>query len=197
MIAYEKILTFWFGQGFQANPFQIQKSWFQKSEEFDKTIREKFENDLEAAVQGQFNSWKENPRTCLAYVILLDQFSRNMYRDTPQAFAQDELALSATIHARKSGFEKALNLVERWFLYMPYEHAENLKAQEESVVLFQKLLDEAPEKHKSLFGEVHDYAVKHYEIIKKFGRFPHRNAILCRKNSKEEEEFLKKPGSSF
>lgn len=196
MDRHEAILQFWLGD-LQDDPLQNQKKWWQKDEAFDRDVAQKFRDDLARAIQGQYESWKETAEGALAYIILLDQFSRNIFRNTPQAFAQDERALQASLELQNQGGDRTLSPVERWFLYMPMMHAEDLSVQRQSVAAFRSLADDAPSALKEAMENAHKFAVQHCEIIERFGRFPHRNAILGRKSTPEEIEFLKQPGSSF
>jgi uncharacterized protein (DUF924 family) len=177
-----EILKFWFEE---TEPEQ----WFQKNSDFDAAIRNRFDNDYAMAMDGIYDGWMDTPKGCLALIILLDQFPRNMFRDRLQMFASDGKALSIAKHAVAKGFDKDMTLHEKVFTYLPFEHSENLDDQIKSLELFAPTRDENP-----LF---YDYAKKHYDVIKKFGRFPHRNAILERQSTKLEEEYLAKPGSGF
>lgn len=176
----DDILNFWFGE---LEPAQ----WWQADDALDRTICHRFSNCWKDAADGRLDHWQENARSCLALIIVLDQFSRNIHRGTPQAFAQDEKALSVAEHALARGFDRDVSPERRVFFYMPYEHAEDLQMQEKSVALFRRLG----------LKEQTEYAIRHRDIIARFGRFPHRNAILGRKNSENEEVFLTQPGSSF
>ena len=149
------------------------------------------------ACEGRYDSWRQRSLSCLAYIILLDQFSRNIYRNTPKAFDQDPLALQACLEGQKRKFETELSPVQRWFFYMPMMHSENLEIQKLSVAVFHKLAEEAPPELKEALESAFDFARRHYEIIARFGRFPHRNLILNRHSSREEIDFLKQPGSTF
>jgi len=139
-------------------------------------------------VIGEIDSWTNEAESCLAYIIILDQFSRNMFRDTPQMYAADSLALDASKYAIKKGFDKQVKK-GRSFFYLPLMHSENLENQEECIKQFE-ILSEGKESGT-------EYAIKHRDIIRQFGRFPHRNKILSRESTKEEIEFLTKPGSPF
>ena len=140
----------------------------------------------ERAAGGGLGRWRGSPLASLALAIVLDQFPRNMFRGTPRAFSSDELALAVARAAVERGFDRLLSPVERTFVYLPFEHAEDLAAQRRSVALSSALSPDRAE-----------YARRHYEIIARFGRFPHRNAILGRESIAEEAEFLEQPGSSF
>jgi uncharacterized protein (DUF924 family) len=185
----EEILKFWFQES--------SEKWWIKDEAFDRSIRERFEGDLKRAAAGAHEDWKTTPRPCLAYIILLDQFSRNIYRNTPRAFAQDPIALRACLDAVERGLDQSLSHTERIFLYMPMMHSEEIAVQRRGTEIFRKLADEAPAEMKASLENNYSYALRHAEIIERFGRFPHRNQILGRTSTPEEIEFLKQPGSSF
>ncbi|MBF0277857.1 MAG: DUF924 domain-containing protein [SAR324 cluster bacterium] len=194
----ESILNFWFGdlQADNQIPHEKREIWFKKSEETDQTIREQFETDLLKAIEGT-EDWEKTPRGILALIILFDQFSRNMFRNTAKAFAQDPLSLRLCLDGVSAKIDEQLRPVERIFFYMPLMHSEVLENQKRCIQCFEKLLEStAPETREMIKGSL-DFAHRHCEIIEKFGRFPHRNEILGRPSSREEEEFLKQPGSSF
>ena len=181
------VLDFWFGPP----PHATRDTWFRKDPAFDATIREGFGDAVAAARAGDFHSWRRSPRGALALVILLDQFTRNIYRDTPRAFAGDALALDIAKAAVDQGFDRKLDAFERWFLYLPFEHAEDWAMQERSLTLFGQLAADTGDRTALHWAE------KHAEVIRRFGRYPHRNAILGRPSSPEEIAFLAEPGSSF
>jgi len=197
----EEILGYWFGElkESEAPSSNYYKIWFAKRIEIDQYIKTTFEDDLELAVGGKLKSWKNTPRGILALIILLDQFSRNIYRGTANAFAQDSLALEICLRGIEKGFDKMLHPVERLFFYMPLEHSEDLEIQRKSVEYFfmMEKLYPTPPSLASMASEFRKYAEMHYVIIERFGRFPHRNEILGRESTTEEIEFLKQPGSSF
>ncbi|MCA1993504.1 MAG: DUF924 domain-containing protein [Coleofasciculus sp. S288] len=187
----DEILEFWFGKPDDAEYGKRRKVWFTKNPDFDQDVRSRFLNDYQQAVVGQLDDWKATPQGCLALIILLDQFPRNMFRGQPQAFASDSQALAYAQHAVNQGFDQELLPIQRWFIYMPFEHSENLNDQRQCVELF-STLKEYPECTSGV-----DYAYRHLRVIERFGRFPHRNEILGRETTPEEAEFLKQPGSSF
>lgn len=193
----QEILEFWFGSLDQPVPVEKKKMWWTKSDATDGEIRTRFEETLQAAARGEYDAWKETPQGALALILLFDQFSRNIYRGTPQAFAQDHLALELARSMVESGQDQALPTLQRTFVYMPFEHAEDLDAQRRCLDLFACLVEDAPATHKEQCLDYHGYAQRHHEIIERFGRFPHRNKILGRDSTPEEVEFLKQPGSSF
>ncbi|MGB3536249.1 MAG: DUF924 family protein [Microcoleaceae cyanobacterium] len=187
----EQILEFWFGNKNKADYGKPKKFWFTKDPKVDEAIKQQFAMDYELAKQGVLDSWKQSPRSCLALIILLDQIPRNIFRDQPQMYATDKQALSLAKFAVKHEFDQQLIPVKRWFIYLPFEHSENLDHQSQAVALFQTL------SHDPDSADAIDYAIRHFDVIRKFGRFPHRNQILGRENTPEEAEFLKQPGSSF
>ncbi|PIG94190.1 DUF924 family protein [Gloeocapsopsis sp. IPPAS B-1203] len=191
MSQVDEILAFWFEQPNAADYGKQRTFWFTKSPEIDREICARFLSDYEQAATHQLSSWQESPRSCLALILLLDQFPRNIFRGTPKAFATDTAALTTAQHAVTQGFDRELLNVQRWFIYLPFEHSENLEHQRQCVELFASLKDD-PESASAI-----DYAQRHLAVIERFGRFPHRNEILGRKSTPEELEFLQQPGSSF
>ncbi|MBE9034426.1 DUF924 family protein [aff. Roholtiella sp. LEGE 12411] len=185
------ILEFWFGQPDELGYGKPQQFWFSKKPDCDQELRTRFLKDYQKAAAGYLDEWIDLPETCLALILLLDQFPRNMFRDTPEAFATDWEALSAAQQAVKQGYDRELLPVQRWFIYLPFEHSENPDHQRQCVKLFQKLSDDTNS------ASAIEYAFRHREIIERFGRFPHRNSILGRLSTPEEEEFLQQPGSIF
>ena len=194
----KKILHFWFGdlENGQVNTAQ-QKIWWNKNPEVDHYIRTHFQQDLLNAVFGKYNDWLENPHGTLALILLADQFSRHIYRNTPEAFAADTLAIEWAQTGIAKKHDAQLNFFERAFFYLPFEHAENITLQQQSVNLFQELYEQAHNEQKKLFKTYLEYAQQHQSIIQRFGRFPHRNKILKRSNTEEENIFLLEPNSSF
>jgi len=178
-----EVLTFWFGSE--------RKAWFEKNPAFDEEIRRRFQQLYEKAAAGELRHWQRTPAECLALVILLDQFPRNMFRGSAKAFAADPLARDAAHAILDNGWDKAMTLDERMFAYLPFEHAESLADQERCLALMKDIAG-TPQT-----ADLPKWAEAHLAIIRRFGRFPHRNAILGRASSPEEAEFLKQPGSSF
>ena len=166
-------------------------AWFRKDDAFDEAIRERFGVVLAAGIAGAFGDWCNEPRGCLARVVLLDQFTRNAFRGTPDAFAGDPGALASAEDAIERRFDRALAPHERWFLYMPFEHSEALAQQDRAVALFEELAAQTG------LDEPLPWARRHRDVIRRFGRFPHRNDILGRVSTPEEVAFLKEPGSRF
>ena len=195
-IGPDDVLVFWLGVPGSA-PLANATKWFTKDDAFDREIASRFGETLELAARGALDGWKTTPRGRLALVIVLDQFSRNVFRGQPRAFAQDARACACAEEAIAAGDEHVLAVFERYFLYMPLMHAEDLSLQRECVARFERLRDDAPpDLREYLLGGL-DYARRHAEIIERFGRFPHRNAVLGRASTPEELAFLEQPGSSF
>ena len=197
MERYEEILHYWFGHiEDTVLPTQNRtKIWFSGTPEVDNELREKFKIDIEKAISGNYDNWEKEPRSLLALVIIFDQFSRNIYRATAMAFAQDDKALDLCIKGIEKQYDHKLSLIERAFFYMPLMHSENIDMQATSVRAFKMLLDLSFPEARPLFQNFFDYALRHYQVIEQFGRFPNRNIALKRKSTKAEEEFLKKSKS--
>lgn len=176
----QAVLAFWFEELQPAD-------WFVKSEALDQTLRDRFSELHQAAVACELFDWRTTPRECLAEILVLDQFSRNMFRDTPAAFASDALALALAQQAVQQGMDQELSVTERAFLYMPYMHSESRLIHRQAVKLFSQ-----PGLENNL-----DFEIRHKQIIDRFGRYPHRNAILGRVSTEEEQTFLQQPDSSF
>jgi uncharacterized protein (DUF924 family) len=177
-----EVLRFWFGEG--AERGKAHKRWFEKNAAFDAEVRERFLPLYETLAGNQ--DWLGRPDECLARIIVLDQFPRNMFRGSARAFAADPAALAAARHAVGEGYDRDLLPVEKQFVYLPFEHSESLADQRRACELMRPLGE-----------ELYDWALRHKRIIERFGRFPHRNAILGRESTPEEVEFLKQPGSGF
>jgi uncharacterized protein (DUF924 family) len=183
----DEVLDFWFGREGEPGYGEFREEWFRKDPGFDREIKERFEGLYEQAAAGELDGWKENARGCLALVILLDQFPRNMFRGDPKSYATDRKAQKTAGYAVDHALDRELPEFQRSFLYMPFMHSEDLEHQRRSVELFRGLSE----------GDADSYAVRHMEIVERFGRFPHRNAVIGRATTPEEAEFLKEPGSSF
>lgn len=183
----EDVLHFWFGDP----AGERRKAWFVKDPLFDEEIRSRFLPLCETAAAGSLANWAAHARGSLALIVLTDQFPRNLFRGTARAFATDRLALATAAHVIAQGWDKTMLPVERMFVYLPYEHSESLADQDRSVALFAPL-NAFPETSDAL-----EYSERHRVIVKRFGRFPHRNAALGRPGTPEEVEFLKQPGSGF
>ncbi len=177
---YREILKFWFEETAPAQ-------WWKRDENFDRIIIERYSALHAAAARCELYAWRREPPGRLAEIIILDQFSRNMFRDTPRAFAQDPLALALAQEAVAAVAGQALSPAERGFLYMPYMHSESLKIHEAAVELFRA---------NDNGGQL-DYELRHKAIIERYGHYPHRNRILGRESTADEIEFLKQPGSGF
>ncbi len=188
---HEAILTFWFGDQEAVDYGKPRKFWFVKDPTRDRQIKDVFEPIYLQAKAAELDHWKEKALSCLALIIVLDQFPRNIYRGKPQAFATDSQALALAQYAIAKGYDQVLLPVQRWFIYLPFEHSENLADQYTAVKLFSTLKDD-PNSQSSIV-----YAHRHLKVIQDFGRFPHRNQILGRESTPEEIEFLKQPGSGF
>ena len=188
----DDVLAFWFGTPGDADYGQARAAWFRKDDAFDAQIRARFLNEVEAAIAGQRDDWTATPQGALALFILLDQFPRNLFRNTARAFAGDATALALAGHVVEQGWDRLLLPVQRVFVYLPFEHSESLADQERSIALFTALADEHPETASYL-----DYARRHRDVIVRFGRFPHRNAALGRTSSAAVTDYLAQPGSGF
>jgi uncharacterized protein (DUF924 family) len=192
-MTYQAVLDFWFGAPGSPEAGQPRRAWFVKKDDFDDAIRTRFGATIEQALAGGLRDWDAaGPRGVLARILVLDQFTRNAYRNTAQSFAGDALALAAARQLVDTGADRALPPLGRAFVYMPFEHAEDAYMQERAVELFGVLAAEHPG-----FDEMLDYAHRHRGVIARFGRFPHRNAILGRASTPEEIDFLRQPGSRF
>ena len=178
MTIYKAVYNFWFEE---AHPRQ----WYQKDSNFDQLIRQRFGEVHNKARNEELHEWRETPKGSLSEIIVLDQFSRNIYRDQAEAFACDELALQCSRTAIAKGYNDQLKGSEKNFLYMPFMHSESKEVHQEAMKYFSEP------------GMALEYELKHKEIIDRFGRYPHRNKILGRESTPEEIEFLKGPGSSF
>ncbi|MEP7056929.1 MAG: DUF924 family protein [Caldimonas sp.] len=188
----QRVLDFWFGAPGATMHGTTRPEWFRKDPQFDVSIAAHFGALIERGLRGELDGWAATPESALAQVIVLDQFTRNAFRDTPRAFAGDSRALAAAQAMVGARQDEALAPVRRAFVYLPFEHAEGLAMQQESLRLCKRLVDAVPEMASSL-----DYAQRHHAIIQRFGRFPHRNKILGRLSTTEEIGFLKTPGSGF
>jgi uncharacterized protein (DUF924 family) len=169
-----KVLDFWFSD-------EVEKRWFDSGPEFDSEIREKFGDLYDLAFEGELSGWTATAESALALVILFDQFPRNMFRGSPKAYQSDEQAREVSRVALANAFDQQRSQKERAFFYLPLMHSEDLLDQTECVQLYRRMKDEENLK----------YAIEHHDIIARFGRFPHRNVILGRQSSDEEQEFLK------
>jgi uncharacterized protein (DUF924 family)/predicted ester cyclase len=187
----QQVLDFWFGVEGEPGYGEFRQAWFTKDPAFDEEIRERFLEGYTEAAAGGYDSWMDEARGALALAILLDQFPRNMFRGDAQTHATDEKAREVARHAIERALDRELPPFQRQFLYMPFMHSEDLEDQRRSVELFRFLATEPGA------ADVTEYAVGHMEIVERFGRFPHRNAILGRETTPEEAKFLEGPNSSF
>lgn len=196
----DEVLEFWFGTPDPAGDISdaaFARFW-KKDEAFDTVIRERFGAAHEQASRGELDAWGATPRGRLALVILLDQFSRNMFRGDPRTFAQDAHALELALAGIDAGELDLLTPMQRYFLIMPLMHSEDLATQERCVALFDALVAQTTDAGLTRrFSAAADFARQHRDIVARFGRFPHRNAVLGRASTAEEAEFLQQPGSSF
>lgn len=195
----ESILTFWFGTDEDDAKVAQQKTrlWWSKDAELDLAIAGRFAACTAAAANGELDAWAATPRGLLALILLTDQFPRSMYRDLPKAFAFDALALRWSLQGLEAGMDLQLRAIERVFFYLPLEHAESIEHQEHAVILFDRLLQQVPPSQQEIFAGFRQFAIRHRDIIARFGRFPHRNAIFERAATDEERIFLQTPGSGF
>jgi uncharacterized protein (DUF924 family) len=180
-------LDFWFGPP----PGGFRPEWFAKDAAFDASIRTQFLSTYERAARAELDGWSESADGALALVIVLDQFPRNLFRDDARAFATDARARRTASDAIARGLDRALVPLQRMFLYLPFEHSEDIADQDRSVALFESIED------ASVRDAVLDYALRHRDIVRRFGRFPHRNRVLGRTSTPAEVAFLATPGSSF
>ena len=187
----DAILDFWFGPRHSPVRNTARDVWFRKDAAFDAEIRIRFGDATAIALAGGYGEWCAAPEGALARVLLLDQFTRNIHRDTPVSFAGDARALATAQDTVDRGLDHALDPHGRWFLYLPFEHAEDHAAQQRSLALFGALAEET-----GLAAPL-EWAKKHAEVVARFGRYPHRNSILGRTSTPEELAFLDQPGSRF
>ena len=188
----DAILSFWFKEQELSAP-QIDRRmdiWFGEDEVFDAEIKENFANDVELASEGKLIHWAAEPRGRLALILLLDQFRRNIYRNTADAFAMDKAALKLCVEGAREKKDKGLTPIQKVFFYMPLQHAESAKVQAKAVALYNRLAEAVSPTMRETFLTCAQFAELHKDIIDQFGRFPHRNKLLGRENTPEEEEFL-------
>jgi uncharacterized protein (DUF924 family) len=191
-IRIERILSFWFKEHDLTAP-QIDArmdTWFGEDPVFDHEIEKEFSRDVEDASRGTIDHWADQPEGRLALIILLDQYRRNIYRNTAEAFAKDKTALKLCVEGAMQKQDKGLMPIQRVFFYMPLQHAESRKVQAKSVEIYSRLAQAVSPTYRETFETVAQFAELHRDIIEQFGRFPHRNKVLNRKNSPEEEQYL-------
>ncbi|MFC7515598.1 DUF924 family protein [Herbaspirillum sp. GCM10030257] len=193
------ILDFWFGS--EADDKAVAdgqaKLWWSKNAAVDLAMRERFATLTDKAASHALDDWADTSAGLLALILLTDQFPRNMYRETPRSFAFDALALAWCKQGLGDGLYATLRPIEQVFFFLPLEHSESLDDQDHAVELFAELLAKAPPPHRDTFAGFHDFALRHREVIRRFGRFPHRNDILGRTSTPEELAFLQEKGSRF
>jgi uncharacterized protein (DUF924 family) len=199
METHDSILQFWFGSDIDDKTVAEQRSklWWSKDPQVDDEIRRRFEPCLARASNRELDSWLARPRGRLASILLTDQFPRHIHRNTPDAFACDPLARLWCKEGIGTGVDQSLRPIERVFFYLPLQHSERMEDQDQSLARYQALVDGADAGHKQTFDGFLRFAVRHRDIIKRFGRFPHRNQILSRESRPDELAFLKEKGSSF
>lgn len=188
-----ELLDFWFGNLGSADLPTSDRTnlWFGDNEIIKKELVEKFSKEYEAAVAGELEEWKKTPRGRLALIILFDQFSRYLHRHSAEAFANDELAQQLCIESLNEKMDQSLTLIERVFFYMPLVHAENSSKQEQSIRLYQELVNLSMSETTQIYQLFLAYAYAHFRVIKEFGRFPQRNEVLGRESTEAELAFLK------
>lgn len=194
----QEILKFWFGRVEETIlPTQNRsKIWFGGGKELDDQIRERFGDDLDKAILGEYDHWDKDPRGSLALIIILDQFSRNIHRDMPMAYTQDQKALDVCVRGIERQYDHEVSLIERSFFYMPFMHSENLEMQTTSLRAFKMLVDLSFPEGRPIFENFYKYAISHYKVIERYGRFPSRNKVLGRDCAPDEIEYLKNIGDN-
>ena len=190
-VSPQQVLDFWFDVPGSPAHGESRDAWFRKNPAFDAEVRARFAATHAAAAHGALAAWVDTPASLLALIIVTDQFPRNMHRDTAAAFTSDAQALAAARTMVAQGWDTQLPPVMRWFAYLPYEHSETAADQDLAVRLMREVAIDAR------FADLPVWAERHQAVIARFGRFPHRNAILGRVSTAEEVEFLRQPGSSF
>ena len=193
------VLDFWFaGSGMDSPRVDSRMDrWFGVDDSLDRQIREEFGDLVQKASDNKLMDWAETPEGCLALIILLDQFRRNIYRGSAEAFTLDHMALKLCIDGTIAGDHKSLTAMQRLFYFMPLQHAESAAVQKKSVSIFQALAEDATDTLRETFLTTAQFAELHHDIVVEFGRFPHRNAALGRESTPEERAFLEQPNSSF
>lgn len=196
----QDVLDYWFAdldrESARASD-ELVKFWFQGGEEVDAEIRKRFASAVQAAHAGELDSWADTPRERLALVILIDQFSRNVFRDDPRAYEADPKAQALVLDGMAKGFDEDYHLAERLFFYMPLEHAEERELQARAVAAMQGLREDAPESAHGHYDYLVDFALRHKKVVDRFGRFPHRNEVMGRESTAEELEFLDSDEAPF
>jgi uncharacterized protein (DUF924 family) len=196
---WQPLLEWWFGSAETPDDVAADKGklWFGKRDSQDLEARERFGDWVEQALAGGLTDWAQRPEGWLALVLLLDQLPRMIFRDTPKSFSGDLRAQALVAQGIAADFDRRLRPIQRVFIYLVFEHCENLAVQNEAVSRYIDLVAQQPEADQALFTDYLNYAEKHQQVIARFGRFPHRNAVLGRESTAEEIEFLSGPGSRF
>ena len=196
---WQPLLEWWFGNSESPNETAAEKGklWFGKRDSQDLEAQTRFGDWVEQALAGGLTDWAQRPDGWLALVLLLDQLPRMIFRDTPQSFAGDPRAQALVAQGIAADFDRQLRPIQRVFIYLVFEHCENLAVQNEAVSRYIDLVAQQPEAERKLFTDYLNYAEKHQQVIARFGRFPHRNAVLGRESTAEELAFLSGPGSRF
>lgn len=198
-IRIDAILTFWFMEQTLSAP-QIDgrmDTWFGEDPVFDEEIAKEFAEDVENASEGRLDHWAHEPRGRLALILLLDQFRRNIYRNTAEAFEKDKAALKLCVEGAMEKKDKGLAPIHKAFFYMPLQHAESRKVQAKSRVIYQRLAEAVSPTYKETFETIAQFAELHADIVERFGRFPHRNKLLERENNPDEEQYLTSDSPDF
>ena len=190
MTEHQAVLDYWFGDGSDA-PRRQRELWFAGSARVDAEVRARFLAQVERAERGELDHWRAAPDACLALIVLLDQLPLMIFRGQARGYRDGDLAIPVARHLVERGFDAGYTPSQRLFAYLPFEHSEDLADQERALALFDQV------RHLPGMASAYDYAVKHWQVVRRFGRFPHRNEALGRVSSPEEIEFLKLPGSSF
>jgi uncharacterized protein (DUF924 family) len=195
----ETVLAFWFEEKELSAPRIDGRMdvWFGEDPMFDHEIEKEFSDEIERASEGKLDHWAKEPRGRLALILLLDQFRRNVFRSTAEAFSMDKAALKLCVEGAMEKKDRGLLPIERAFFYMPLQHAESRKIQQKSCEIYNKLADAVSPTYKETFSTIAQFAELHRDIIERFGRFPHRNVLLKRRNTPDEDEFLSGDGPSF
>lgn len=191
-IRIDAILAFWFREQALTAP-QIDRRmdvWFGSDEVFDHECKKEFSHDVDRASEGKLDHWAHEPHGRLALILLLDQFRRNIYRNTAEAFAKDKAALKLCVEGAMEKKDKGLTPIQRAFFYMPLQHAESRKVQSKAIEIYSRLSEAVSPTYRETFETIAQFAELHHDIVQQFGRFPHRNVLLDRKNTPEEDEYL-------
>lgn len=192
------VLEFWFGSSDPGAQVKGRMDlWFGADEATDAKVREQYGSLHAAACRGEADNMVQTPGGRLAFILLIDQFSRNIYRGSHRAFAQDRRALHAALDGIDAGVDKSFGMHQRAFMYLPLEHAEDRHLQQRSVELFTALRDGSPKNMRAMAETYLDHAIAHQKVIEEFGRFPHRNSMLSRTTTSDEFNYLRKPGAGF